>query len=54
MAEKEVADGSTKKYKLLKPLHYKGELIDPGVTKNAEVELYVDQAESLKKMGIIG
>jgi len=54
MAEKEKVVGFPKKYKVLKPLHYKGELIDPGVIKNPEVELYVDQAESLKRQGVIG
>lgn len=42
-----------KEYKLLKPLHYKGRLIDPKVDKGAMVNLYQDQADNLKKLGVI-
>ncbi len=42
-----------KRYKLLKPLNYKGKFIDPQKDVGAEVELYLDQVEPLKKLAII-
>lgn len=53
MADPIKAEEKPLPYKLIKPLHYKGRLIDPEVTKDASVDLYLDQAESLKKQGII-
>jgi len=53
VAEKNNSEEQAKKYKLIKPLHYKGKLIDPEEVENAEVELYLDQAENLRKQGVI-
>jgi len=53
MAESTQKEELAKPYKLIQPLHFRGKLIDPKVTKDATVHLYDDQAESLKKQGVI-